>query len=308
MDGDAGDRDDPVGTDHGGEDRDRTAEDRDQKAEAHDQASEARDDSAEARDGRAEARERAADHASEARADRAEAREERAEARERAAEHASEARADRAEAREERAKARERAAAGVATGAAADRAEALRDRRGGASDRIQAADDREAASADRVIAARERVASSIDELTLAHRRDAGIVELEREIARAQRMKESLTLGFVDIDHLKETNDSLGHAAGDQLLRGTAASIRAHLRSYDLIIRFGGDEFLCALFGATKAEAANRFTLMNADLAETQQASFSVGLAELEVDDALEVLIARADRALYKEKQPQSAGD
>ncbi|MDQ3433370.1 MAG: GGDEF domain-containing protein, partial [Actinomycetota bacterium] len=193
-------------------------------------------------------------------------------------------------------------------GAAADRAEALRDRRGGASDRIQAADDREAASADRVISARERVASSIDELTLAHRRDAGIVELEREIARAQRMKQSLTLGFVDIDHLKETNDSLGHAAGDQLLRGTAASIRAHLRSYDLIIRFGGDEFLCALFGVTMTEAANRFSLMNADLAETQQASFSVGLAELEADDALEVLIARADRALYKEKQPQSAGD
>lgn len=308
MDGDAGDHDDPVGTDHAGEDRDRTAEGRDQKAEAHDQASEARDDSAEARDGRAEARERAADHASEARADRAEAREERAEARERAAEQASEARADRAEAREERAKARERAAAGVAVGAAADRAEALRDRRGGASDRIQAADDREAASADRVISARERVASSIDELTLAHRRDAGIVELEREIARAQRMKQSLTLGFVDIDHLKETNDSLGHAAGDQLLRGTAASIRAHLRSYDLIIRFGGDEFLCALFGVTMAEAANRFSLMNADLAETQQASFSVGLAELEADDALEVLIARADEALYKEKQPQSAGD
>jgi diguanylate cyclase (GGDEF)-like protein len=122
------------------------------------------------------------------------------------------------------------------------------------------------------------------------------------------MKQSLTLGFVDIDHLKETNDSLGHAAGDQLLRGTAASIRAHLRSYDLIIRFGGDEFLCALLGVTKAEAANRFLLMNADLAETQQASFSVGLAELEADDALEVLIARADEALYKEKQPQSAGD
>ncbi|MGI9094266.1 MAG: diguanylate cyclase, partial [Thermoleophilaceae bacterium] len=93
-----------------------------------------------------------------------------------------------------------------------------------------------------------------------------------------------------------------------LLRGTAASIRAHLRSYDMIIRFGGDEFLCALFGVTKAEAANRFLLMNADLAETQQASFSVGLAELEADDALEVLIARADEALYKEKQPQSAGD
>lgn len=56
------------------------------------------------------------------------------------------------------------------------------------------------------------------------------------------------LAFIDVDNLKAKNDSLGHPAGDKLLRDTADSIRAHLRSYDLLIRFGGDEFLCGLMG------------------------------------------------------------
>jgi diguanylate cyclase (GGDEF)-like protein len=221
---------------------------------------------------------------------------------------ASEARDVRAEARDERAEARERAADGINTGAAADRAGALRDRQGGASDRTQAADDREAASADRVLSARDRATSSIDEVTHAYRREAGIMELEREIARAKRTKQPFVLAFVDVDDLKGRNDSLGHAAGDQLLRGTADSLRAHLRSYDLVTRFGGDEFLCGLPGVTLAQAAKRFSLVNADLAATHEASVTAGLTELEANDALEDLIARADEAMYKERQQsRSAG-
>ncbi|MCA1699187.1 MAG: GGDEF domain-containing protein [Actinobacteria bacterium] len=147
----------------------------------------------------------------------------------------------------------------------------------------------------------------MDELTGAHRRDAGIVELERELARAKRTKQAFALAFVDVDDLKGTNDSLGHAAGDQLLRETANAIRAHLRSYDLIIRYGGDEFLCALVSVTSAEAAKRFSLVNADLAATHQASVTVGLTELEADDALKDLIARADQALYNQRQQPQSG-
>ncbi|MGO9900741.1 MAG: hypothetical protein ACLP0J_13860 [Solirubrobacteraceae bacterium] len=62
----------------------------------------------------------------------------------------------------------------------------------------------------------------------------------------------------------------------------------------LIVRFGGDEFLCGLADVTTANAAERFSLVNVDLAETQQASVTVGVAELEADDALGDLIARAD--------------
>jgi len=217
-------------------------------------------------------------------------------------EKAAEARDDRAEARDDRAVARDRAAGRFDAGAASDRAEALRDRRGAASDRAHAAADREAASSDRVVSAGERVVSSIDGLTGAHRRDAGIVELERETARAKRTGQPFVVAFVDVDGLKATNDSLGHAAGDQLLRRIADTIRANFRSYDLIIRFGGDEFVCGLLDLTMEEAAKRFLLVNAELAETQQASVTVGLAERNGDDSLEDLIMRADQALYRERQ------
>jgi len=85
------------------------------------------------------------------------------------------------------------------------------------------------------MSARERAAYCIDELTGAHRRDAGLVELEREMARAKRTKQPFTLAFGDVDDLKHTNDPHGHAAGDQRLRRVADTIRSHLRSYDLII-------------------------------------------------------------------------
>lgn len=186
--------------------------------------------------------------------------------------------------------------------AASDRAEALQDRRGAASDRAHAAADREAASSDRVVSAGERAISSIDGLTRAHRRDAGCVELEREIARAKRTGHPFALAFVDVDGLKATNDSLGHAAGDRLLRYVTDTIRAHFRSYDLIVRFGGDEFVCGLLDLKMDDAAKRFVLVNADLAEAKKASITVGLAQLRDEDRLEDLIRRADEAFYRARQ------
>lgn len=212
----------------------------------------------------------------------------------------SESRDRRADVRDVRAEVRERD--GDRSGARDDRAAALRDRKRGASDRGQAAADRAAASVDREAAAADRATSGIDDLTGAYRRQVGMAGLAREVVRAKRTKQPFALVFVDVDGLKAMNDSRGHSAGDQLLRATVDSIRAHLRSYDLIVRFGGDEFLCGLADVTVADAAKRFSLVNADLAETQQASVTVGVAELDADDALEDLIARADQALYRERQ------
>ncbi len=237
----------------------------------------------------------------------AEDRDQNAEDRDRSAEardQVSEARNERADARDERAEAREEAADGVDIEAAADRAGALRDRRGGASDRTQAADDRGAAAADRALSARERAISSIDEPTGAYRRDAGTLEMEREVARAKRTNRPLVLAFTDVDGLKATNDSLGHHIGDQRLRQTVKSIRAHLRSYDLIVRFGGDEFVCALLDMSMPEATRRFEAVNADLAETEDGSITVGLAELRSEDSLGDVIARADEALYREREQE----
>jgi diguanylate cyclase (GGDEF)-like protein len=220
----------------------------------------------------------------------------------RAAGHDEESRArdDRAEARDERAEAREKAADVIDPGAASDRTKASRDRRRGATDRSQAAGDREAASADRVVAAKDRAESSLDGLTRAYRREAGVVALEREIARSNRTNQPFTLAFADVDDLKGTNDSSGHAAGDQLLVAAVAAIRGRLRSYDLIVRYGGDEFLCGLLDVTLEDARGRFAQVNEDLA-AQGASLTVGIAQREGDASLQDLIALADEAMYEER-------
>ena len=218
---------------------------------------------------------------------------------------ASQIRDDRAQARDERAEVRELAGDGDDTGAAADRAGASRDRRGSASDRTQAADDREAAASDRHLSAQERTISSIDELTGAYRRDAGTLELKRELNRAKRTRQSLVLAFVDVDGLKQTNDSLGHVAGDRLLRHAVESLRANLRSYDLVVRFGGDEFLCALIDVSMSQCAERFDAVNARLA-AEDGSITVGLAEMRPEDSLAALIERADLALYKRRGYRSS--
>jgi diguanylate cyclase (GGDEF)-like protein len=214
----------------------------------------------------------------------------------------SEARDERGKARDKRAEAREEAAESFDALAASDRAAANRDRRGAASDRVQAADDREAAAGDRVVSARERAVSSIDELTGAYRRDAGTLELERDILRAKRTGRPFVVAFVDVDNLKARNDSLGHAAGDQLLHRTVDSMRRLLRSYDLIIRYGGDEFVCALLDVSMAEAAKRFEAINEDLGKTDHGSITVGLAEMGPEETIPDLIARADQALYEQRE------
>ncbi len=211
-----------------------------------------------------------------------------------------------ADVRDMYAESRDRFDANFNAGAASDRMGAWRDRQRGGSDRAHAAGDREASSKDRVASAAERVVSSIDELTGAHRRDAGLEEVEREIARAKRTRRPLVVAFVDVDGLKATNDSLGHLAGDQLLRHVVGTIRARLRSYDLIVRFGGDEFLCSLLDLDTTKAAERFMLIDADLAANQHASITVGLAELTAHDLLDDLIARADAALREQRQHRPA--
>ena len=218
---------------------------------------------------------------------------------------ASDARDERATLRDSRSEARDSGGSEADLGAVADRAAALRDHQGSRADRTQAADDRLAAASDRGLAKMERKISSIDELTGGYRRDAGTLELTRDIDRAKRTNRPYALAFVDVDDLKGTNDSLGHAAGDRLLRDIVPSLRTHLRSYDLIVRFGGDEFVCGFSDLTTAEAATRFALVNADLT-ADRTSISFGVAELKADDNLDDLITRADALMYQERQEQRA--
>jgi diguanylate cyclase (GGDEF)-like protein len=185
----------------------------------------------------------------------------------------------------------------------ADRATALADRGAGAGERADAGIDRTTAFADRGASAQDRAYSSLDDLTGAYLRDAGFQELDREIARVRRSQEPMIVVFADVDGLKAVNDCQGHAAGDQLLVEVATAFRATLRAHDLVIRYGGDEFVCAISGLTMAAATQRLTNVNAALLRASGGgSVTIGMAELQPADSAADLVARADAALYRERQ------
>jgi len=171
--------------------------------------------------------------------------------------------------------------------------------------RRAAARDRGAAHADRLAAAQDRRAAQavldvavLDDLTGALRRNAGLDGLRRELERTRRTHEMLTVAFIDVDNLKRVNDEHGHLAGDGMLRAVVDSVKGVLRSYDLIMRFGGDEFVCVLCGQNPAGLDQRFERAAADLAQRHdRATVTVGFAQADAQDSPERLIERADEAM-----------
>ena len=184
---------------------------------------------------------------------------------------------------------------------------AARDREHAARDRESAALDREHAAQERDAAAQALHALTTDELTKTRRRGPGLDELQREIDRALRTKESLTVAYVDVDGLKAINDTKGHAAGDDVLVSVVHALQSDLRSYDLIIRLGGDEFLCVLPGLRMEAARSALDHVREWIVEsTEHGSISVGFAQLQAEDTLEELVARADENLIANRKPGSS--
>ena len=189
--------------------------------------------------------------------------------------------------------------------AAADRAAAIESRARAAADREQAARDREQAARDRRQAQIDRDAllqqlaiAETDQLTGTRMRAAGLADLDREIERARRTTTLLAVAYVDVVGLKAVNDEHGHSAGDALLQRVVRAIRSHLRSYDLIVRHGGDEFLCVMSGATIELARQRFDAIQAALADDPDpAGIKIGFAALAPQDSSTELIGRADADL-----------
>jgi diguanylate cyclase (GGDEF)-like protein len=105
-----------------------------------------------------------------------------------------------------------------------------------------------------------------------------------------------------VDALKAVNDNNGHAVGDALLRDVARAITSAMRAYDVTVRWGGDEFVCALSEVTLDVAGGRIAEIERALELRRPgATISAGVAELTADDTLESLVARADAQLYRGK-------
>jgi diguanylate cyclase (GGDEF)-like protein len=259
--------------------RNRSAQQRQYSAHGRVEAAEARDQVAGARDLAALARDQAAD-----------LRDHELVAREDASEGNGAEVLLRAEDRRTVAAERAVAAEGRAR-AAADREQAARDREQAARDRLQAQADRDALLDQLAIA-------KTDGLTGTRSRATGLEDFNHEIDRAHRTMAPLVIAYVDVVGLKVVNDTHGHAAGDELLQRAVNAIRDHLRSYDLIVRIGGDEFLTVMSGATLKDVRQRFDAIQSALAaDPDPCEIKVGFAALEADDSATELIKRADAEL-----------
>jgi len=193
---------------------------------------------------------------------------------------------------------RRRSAAGYRATAAEHRALAAEDRQVAARDRELAARERLESGADREAFARELAIAATDGLTGARTRAAGLPELDLELDRCRRRGGLLVVVYVDVVGLKIVNDTQGHTVGDELLKRIVAVIKAHLRSYDLVIRVGGDEFLCAMSNTSLADARERFRQVAAALAgESGPGAIRTGFAKLAPDETAVELMARADSNL-----------
>ncbi|MEU6742044.1 GGDEF domain-containing protein [Streptosporangium sandarakinum] len=136
-------------------------------------------------------------------------------------------------------------------------------------------------------------------------------EADTEIVRARRTGETLALLIVDIDHFKRVNDTYGHLVGDQVLAGVASTIRSQLRDYDVVGRFGGEEFVVLLPRADVTEARRvaerlrsrigRMAVPADDNLVTVTISAGVAIMSMHGDDLIE-LLAAADLALYQAKE------
>jgi diguanylate cyclase (GGDEF)-like protein len=150
-----------------------------------------------------------------------------------------------------------------------------------------------------------------DSLTSCFNRGYGLEALERELDRARRSRQPLSIPMFDIDNFKTINDELGHLRGDDLLRAVGAHLTRVLRSTDVKCRYGGDEFLIILpdtplIGAQQAAESVRrkmATLAIVSGGKTLPVTVSVGVAAAgPAELGVATLIERADNALYRAKR------
>jgi diguanylate cyclase (GGDEF)-like protein/hemerythrin-like metal-binding protein len=131
--------------------------------------------------------------------------------------------------------------------------------------------------------------------------------MSRELGRARRYGQALSVAIVDIDHFKRVNDEYGHPVGDQVLARTAKLLSSCVRESDTVARWGGEEFALIAPMTTEEGAASLAEKLRSIMAAThlgprEPITASFGVAELRPDDTVETLLQRADEALYRAKQ------
>lgn len=140
--------------------------------------------------------------------------------------------------------------------------------------------------------------ASTDALTGLPNRQSLDELLERELARAHRGGRPLCLGVIDLDDFKEINDTHGHLVGDRTLSELTEAWKAGLRAGDILVRYGGDEFVVILPDSPAGEAAEVLGRLSAEAHH----SWSAGVTALDAGDSPGSLLARADTALYEAKR------
>jgi len=128
--------------------------------------------------------------------------------------------------------------------------------------------------------------------------------LPRELRRAERDQQALSLIILDVDHFKEFNDKFGHEVGDSLLRSLAAHLNSRTRGHDIACRYGGDEFLLVLPGASLEVACQRAERLREETKALGDGSvcLSLGVASFPGHGSTATaLIRAADLALYQAK-------
>ena len=136
--------------------------------------------------------------------------------------------------------------------------------------------------------------------------------LKREFERAKRECSSLSVILADIDHFKRINDTHGHPAGDAVLKEVARIMSASVRPYDVVGRYGGEEFLMVTPGCDRTEAAQvaeriRTAFSEAPIQTSEGAfnvtlSLGVGQVDFMSENARDDAVRSADNALYRAKE------
>ena len=183
---------------------------------------------------------------------------------------------------------------------------AARDRHAAAEDREQAARERRQALADREALARQVAIIETDALTGARPRAAGLTDLDHELERCSRRGDLLVVAYVDVVATKTRGAGQDHSAFDEVLKRAVVHIHQHLRSYDLIVRLGRSQFLCAMSNMTLSDARQRFSVITTTIAAAPGGDeIATGFAALTSHESATELIARADSDLISARRPSA---